>query len=83
MMDGGDIPTRVTELLRSRILHGSSRVLDLDRPLSDQGIDSLGIVEFMATVESSFDVELPEAFWNRSGLRLSDVIAHLQAGNPR
>lgn len=83
MIQGGDVASRVTELLRSRILHGSARVLDLDRPLTDQGVDSLGIVEFMATVESTFDVELPESFWNRSGLRLSDVIAYLQERNSR
>lgn len=71
-MDRAESIRRLTGILRQRLLHGSDRPLDPDAPLTQAGLDSLGLVEFMSTVESEFGLEVPDRFWSQPGLRLRD-----------
>jgi len=50
--------------LREHVLLGSDRAIDLDRPLGPAiGLDSLGLMEFLAAIEERFDVEFPDTLW--------------------
>lgn len=50
--------------LRAQVLLGSDREIALDSPLGPAvGLDSLGLMEFLAALEERFDVEFPDTLW--------------------
>jgi acyl carrier protein len=64
-------------------LGGAIEGLADDADLFSAGLDSLAIVSVMLAVEDRFDVEIPDAFLNRSTFAsiavLSSVLRQLQA----
>ena len=67
--------------LRAQVLLGSDREIALDSPLGPAvGLDSLGLMEFLAALEERFDVEFPDALWaDRRDFTLRRLADHLVA----
>jgi acyl carrier protein len=77
-----DTEARVVAILRERLLQGSDRPIDVDAPLGQLDLDSLGVLEFMASVETSFGVEIADEFWMGPAWTLSDLIRFLEGTVP-
>ena len=58
------IERELVHQLREQVLLGSDREIALDSPLGPAvGLDSLGLMEFLAAVEARYDVEFPDTLW--------------------
>ena len=67
--------------LRAQVLLGSDREIALDSPLGPAvGLDSLGLMEFLAALEERFGVEFPDTLWaDRRDFTLRRLADHLVA----
>ena len=75
--------TRVTQLaVRQFGLEPAS--LGVDAPVSDYGIDSLGLIEFLFLLEEEFDVRFPEERSDQPETlrQLAELVVRLQAAPP-
>jgi acyl carrier protein/GNAT superfamily N-acetyltransferase len=74
------VEERLQHIVRDHLLVGSDRELSLDAPLGELGLDSLAMVNFLTSVESSFGVALPDDAWiAREPLTLEGVAALIKA----
>jgi acyl carrier protein/GNAT superfamily N-acetyltransferase len=64
------IEEEVLKILRLRSLAGSTRDVCLDQPLgaTGLGLDSLGLVQFVSSLEKLFGMEIPDDIWFEKGL---------------
>jgi acyl carrier protein len=78
------IEREVAGLLRDQILLGSDRQVDFDAPLGPGvGLDSLGLMEFLATLEERFGVDFPDGLWTeRRQFTLGRLVDYLGATRP-
>ncbi len=69
-MSTPSLEQEVLHILRTRSLAGSTRKVSLDEPLgaSGLGLDSLGLVQFVSSLEKHFGVEIPEDIWFDRGV---------------
>ncbi|MEO0915568.1 MAG: acyl carrier protein [Pseudomonadota bacterium] len=54
----GDVKTRVIEIIAEQAVLEPSDIA-LDQSLDDIGIDSMGLVEAIFSIEESFDIQVP------------------------
>lgn len=76
-MTGEEVRNEVLRILRLCVLGGSTREIAMDEPMGAQGLglDSLALVEFVAAVEKSFQVEIPDSIWtDRGALSPADFV---------
>ncbi len=53
-----EIATKIINIIAGQALLDPSEI-DIDAPLSDLGIDSLGMVEAIFAIEETFDISVP------------------------
>lgn len=59
------VEREMVRVLREHVLLGSDREVALTSPLGPAvGLDSLGMMEFLAAVEERFEVEFPDTLWS-------------------
>lgn len=64
-MSREEVEREILRLLREHVLLGSDREVALDSPLGPGvGLDSLGLMEFLAALEERFEVEFPDTLWS-------------------
>jgi acyl carrier protein len=75
------IEREVAGVLREQILLDSDRAIAFDAPLGPGvGLDSLGLMEFLATLEERFGVDLPDTLWtDRREFTLGRLVDYLDA----
>lgn len=78
------IQREVAGLLREQILLGSDRDVAFDATLGPEvGLDSLGLMEFLAALEEKFGVEFPDSLWSdRRQFTLGRLVDHLVSMRP-
>ncbi len=83
-MSREEIEREVAGVLREQILLGSDRQVDFDAPLGPGvGLDSLGLMEFLATLEEKFGVDFPDGLWtDRRQFTLGGLVDYLDATRP-
>ncbi|MEL7150357.1 MAG: acyl carrier protein [Pseudomonadota bacterium] len=54
----GDVKTRIIEIIAEQAVLEPSDIA-LDQTLEDLGIDSMGLVEAIFSIEESFDIQVP------------------------
>lgn len=54
----GDVKTRVIEIIAEQAVLEPSDI-SLDQSLEDVGVDSMGLVEAIFSIEESFDIHVP------------------------
>jgi acyl carrier protein len=74
----------VAGVLREHILLDSEREIAFDVPLGPgAGLDSLGLMEFLAALEEKFEVDFPDSLWtDRWDFTLGRLVDHLLATRP-
>jgi len=72
-MTRDEVERKLITILRSKLLRGSNRPMDLDAPLGGLDIDSLALLEFMASVEAEFEVEIPDKYWMEPQWTLTEL----------
>ncbi len=55
---GGDVKTRIIEIIAEQAVLEPSDI-SMDQTLEDLGIDSMGLVEAIFSIEESFDIQVP------------------------
>ena len=55
---GGDVKTRIIEIIAEQAMLELSDI-SMDQSLEDLGIDSMGLVEAIFSIEESFDIQVP------------------------
>ncbi|MGR3511857.1 MAG: acyl carrier protein [Paracoccaceae bacterium] len=55
---GGDVKTRIIEIIAEQAVLEPSDIA-MDQTLEDVGIDSMGLVEAIFSIEESFDIQVP------------------------
>jgi len=78
-----DTLVRITQLaVRQFGLEPTS--VAVDAPVSDYGIDSLGLIEFLFLLEDEFHVRFPEERSDQPQTlrQLAELVAHLRATSP-
>jgi acyl carrier protein len=71
----------VAGVLRDHVLLDSDREIAFDAPLGPGvGLDSLGLMEFLAALEERFDVDFPDGLWtDRREFTLGRLVDYLDA----
>jgi acyl carrier protein len=60
-----EVEREIVRLLREHVLLGSDREVVLNSPIGPAvGLDSLGLMEFLAALEERFEVEFPDTLWS-------------------
>jgi acyl carrier protein len=74
----------VAGVLRDHVLLDSDREIAFDAPLGPgAGLDSLGLMEFLAALEEKFDVDFPDSLWtDRREFTLRRLVDHIHATRP-
>lgn len=86
-MNRAAVEQRVLQLLRDSALNGSTRALDIDEPMGEAGLglDSLSLVQFLMSLETTYSVQLPVDFWadaaQRSLRHCADVVLSMSPGS--
>jgi len=67
-MTRDQIEERLVKVLRASALSGSTREIEMDAPLGEEGVglDSLALVQFLVALETEYKVRLPVDFWARA-----------------
>lgn len=83
-MSRDTIEREVAGLLKEQILLDSDREVAFDLPLGPGvGLDSLGLMEFLAALEDRFGIEFPDSLWtNRRQFTLGRLVDYLDATQP-
>ena len=83
-MSRESIERAVADVLREHVLLDSDREIAFDAPLGPgAGLDSLGLMEFLAALEERFDVDFPDSLWtDRREFTLSRLVDHIHATRP-
>ena len=74
------IERKTIETLRRIAFAGSERKISLNEPLSEQGLglDSLALVEYITSLEKTFNIEIPDETWiERGQLTLQSLVETL------
>ena len=72
-----DVERQVVHLVRDGLLGGSDRPIRLDVPLGQTGVglDSLGILQFVIAVETTFGIAVPDDFLTSHGsVTLAEIV---------
>jgi GNAT superfamily N-acetyltransferase/acyl carrier protein len=78
-----DAEQAVIGILRRTALSGSDRLVALDQPLGELGLDSLAMVSFLTALERDFGVALEDVIWvERGRLTLGYVVDLVCRGRP-
>jgi acyl carrier protein len=74
----------VAGVLREQVLLDSDREIAFDAPLGPgAGLDSLGLMEFLAALEERFNVDFPDSLWiDRRDFTLGRLVDHIVATRP-
>ena len=80
-MSRESIERDVAGVLREQVLLDSDREIAFDAPLGPgAGLDSLGLMEFLAALEERFDVDFPDSLWtDRREFTLGRLVDYLDA----
>lgn len=80
-MSRESIERDVAGVLRDHVLLDSDREIAFDAPLGPGvGLDSLGLMEFLAALEERFDVDFPDGLWtDRREFTLGRLVDYLDA----
>lgn len=71
---------RLVHLLRRRLLYyETDQPLDLDRPLTELGLDSLGKVQLILEVEDTFGLLIPESDLTEANFETAGAVLRLLA----
>lgn len=63
-MTSVEIPLQFQEVLRPHLPYAVAEDLTIDDDLAALGLDSMGVVQLLADIENSYDVELPDEILN-------------------
>lgn len=79
-MSRAAIEREIADVLREHVLLDSDREIAFDAPLGlGAGLDSLGLMEFLAALEEKFGVDFPDSLWtDRRDFTLGRLVEYLE-----